>query len=343
MTAVAPSPDIARPTPAPQLRRGRLFGAELERLRRRRLVQVLVAIFFIGLVAAGAIIFFTHHTDTAKAQAAAQQAYENEQRYYDEMVAQMRAEGAPPEEIPPRAKFAGRPEDYFQDPRYRAVDYLPQLVTGVGVAWALFACMIGATFVGAEWAHKTMVALLFWEPRRLRVIGLKLAALLTGVAVIGAAAQILAIGLGDLTARWRGTFEGIDAIKGGFWAPLLASAGRGVLLALIAAAIGFAVANLVRHTAAVLGIAFVYFAILESTVAGLRPAWQPYLLATNIGAFLTRGGIDVQVPTGLVTGSPEAMFRQVHLSSARGGLYLLAVAAVLVLISTALFRRRDLT
>jgi hypothetical protein len=342
MTAVAPAPDIAAATPAPRLGLGRLFGAELERLRRRRLVLMLVAIFFIGLAGVSAIGFFTHHTDIARARVAAQRTYEENQQQYDHMVADMKANGVPAEEIPPRAKFGG-PDDFFQDPRYRAVDELPLVATGAAVAWALFACMIGATFAGAEWAHKTMVALLFWEPRRLRVIGIKLAALFTGVAVIGAAALFLAIGLGGLTARWRGTFDGIDAVEGGFWVPLLASSGRGVLLGLMAAAIGFAVANLVRHTAAVLGIAFVYFAILESAVAGLRPAWQPYLLATNVGAFLTRGGIDVEVPTGLVSGSYEDMFRHVHMGTTRGGLYLLTVTAVLVLVSTALFRRRDLT
>jgi hypothetical protein len=342
MTAVAPASDAAPAAPPPRLGLGRLFAAESERLRRRRVVQVLVGIFFIGLVGVSAIGYFTHHTDTAKAQAQAQRMYEDEQRRFDAEVAQMKAEGVPEEEIPPPQKFAG-PDSYYEDPRYRAVDQLPLAATGTAVAWALLACMIGATFAGAEWAHKTMVALLFWEPRRLRVIGAKLAALFTGVAVIGAAGIALAIGLGCLTAWWRGTFDGVDAVEGGFWAPLLASSGRGVLVGLMAAAIGFAVANLVRHTAAVLGIAFVYFAILENAIIGLRPAWQPYLIATNIGAFLNRGGIDVEIPTGLVSGPEGDMYRQVHMSTIRGGLYLLAVTGALVLVSTALFRRRDLT
>lgn len=342
MTAVASAPDVAPAVPAPRLGFGRLFGAESERLRRRRVVQVLVGIFFIGVVGVSAINYFTHHTDIARARAQAQQTAEAEQRHFDAMVAQMRAEGVPEEEIPPRAKFLS-PENFYEDPRYRAVDELPVAVMATAIAWALFACMIGATFAGAEWAHKTMVALLFWEPRRLRVIGAKLAALFTGVAVIGAAGLALAIGLSCLTARWRGTFDGVDAVEGGFWVPLLASAGRGLLVSLMAAAIGFAVANLVRHTAAVLGIAFVYFAILENAIIGLRPAWQPYLLATNIGAFINRGGIDVSVPTGLVAGPEEDMYRQVHMSTVHGGLYLLAVTAALLLVSTALFRRRDLT
>jgi ABC-2 type transport system permease protein len=343
MTAVLPDPDVVARAPTAQLGGGRLLRAELNRLCRRRLVQALAAIFFAGLVGVSAIAFFTHHTDIARARADAQQAYDANYRQYDQMVAEMKANGVPPEQIPPRESVGGRPEDYFQDPRYRAVDELPNVVRGVAAAWALFACMIGATFAGAEWAHKTMVALLIWEPRRLRVMAAKLAALVTGVAALGVLAQILAIGLGDLTARWRGTFDGIDGVEGGFWGPLLASAGRGVLLALMTAAIGFAVANLVRHTAAVLGIAFVYFAILEGALASLRPAWLPYLLVPNVGALLTRGGIDVSVPTGLASGSQEEMFRQVHLSSARGGLYLLAVTTVLVLVSTGLFRRRDLT
>jgi ABC-2 type transport system permease protein len=342
MTAVMSEPGAGYGVPAPQLGRGNLFGAELNRLRRRRVVQVLVAIFFAGLAGVGAIQFFTHHTDMARARVDARQAYEENQRFYDEMVAAEKARGVPADQIPSRSEYGGNEQDFFQDPRYRAVDQLPGVVLGVGVAWALLACMIGATFAGAEWAHKTMVALLFWEPRRLRVIGLKLAALFTGVAVVGAAGQVLAIGLADIAARWRGTFDGVDSVKGGFWVPLLASSGRGVLLAMMAAGIGFAIANLVRHTAAVLGLAFVYFAILESTLAGLRPAWQPYLLATNIGAFLTRGGIDVEVPTG-ASGSYEEAYRLVHVSTVSGGLYLLAVTAALVLVSTALFRRRDLT
>jgi len=57
-------------------------------------------------------------------------------------------------------------------------------------------------------------------------------------------------------------------------------------------------------------------------------------------AFLSRGGIDVDIPTGMTSGS--YVFRQVHMSTARGGLAILTVTAVLLLVSTALFRRRDL-
>jgi hypothetical protein len=252
MTAVAAAPAAAPVAPAPRLGLGQLFGAELERLRRRRMAQTLVAIFFVGLVGVSAIGYFTHDTDIPKARAEAQQRYEDAFRQFDAEAVDMRARGVPEEEIPPPMKFAG-PDELFQDPRYRAVEELPNVVTGTAVAWALFACMIGATLAGAEWAHKTMVALLFWEPRRLRVIGVKLAALFTGVAATGVAASALAVGLGALTARWRGTFDGVDEVAGGFWTPLVASAGRGALLGLMAAAIGFAVANLVRHTAAVLG------------------------------------------------------------------------------------------
>ena len=62
-----------------------------------------------------------------------------------------------------------------------------------------------------------------------------------------------------------------DALPAGFWGDLLPTQGRSVSLAVLAALIGFGLANLTRNTGAALGIGFVYFAILETAIRILRP------------------------------------------------------------------------
>ena len=44
----------------------------------------------------------------------------------------------------------------------------------MGVATAIFMYIIGTTYAGAEWSQRTIVALLFWEPRRWRVMQAKI-------------------------------------------------------------------------------------------------------------------------------------------------------------------------
>jgi ABC-2 type transport system permease protein len=314
---------------------GGLLRSELRRFRRRRVIQVLAAFYFAVLVTVGGVQFFTHNTDLAGARAQAEAQLAQERQFVEEQ----RRNGTPADQLPPPESLTV--ESFLDDPRYLAVNELPTALNGMAMFWALIATMVGATFVGAEWAQKTMVALLFWEPRRLRVVGAKLLALSLGVAAVGVAAQALTLGLGLLTTRLRGSFEGTDQVAGGFWGPLLASSGRGVLLAVLTAAIGFAVVNLVRHTAAVLGLAFAYFAILEPLVVGLRPKWSPYLLGPNVVGFVNRGGFDVPLPTQ--DGWAGMQEPTLNISNVEGGLYLLAVTLALVVVSAYLFKRRDLT
>src|SRR4051794_26606038 len=61
---------------------------------------------------------------------------------------------------------------------------------GFGNAFAVVAFLIGATSGGAEWAARTMEALLVWEPRRVRLMLAKVGALaivgVTGAVVVQA-------------------------------------------------------------------------------------------------------------------------------------------------------------
>ena len=101
---------------------------------------------------------------------------------------------------------------------------------------ALIAFVAGATWIGAEWSTRSRAALLFWEPRRLRVVATKTGVLLAGVAVLGALAQ----------AAWLGMAALLDAVAGdgaalppGFWDGMLAMQGRAVLLTVLTGLGGF--------------------------------------------------------------------------------------------------------
>jgi hypothetical protein len=50
---------------------------------------------------------------------------------------------------------------------------------------------------------------------------------------------------------------------------------------------GLSIATLGRNTAAALGIAFGYLAIVEPAIRGLRPSWSPWLLGDNVIVVIT--------------------------------------------------------
>jgi ABC-2 type transport system permease protein len=202
------------------------------------------------------------------------------------------------------------------------------VAVGVGIAILMF--VTGATYAGAEWTQRTVVALLFWEPRRLRVTLAKVA-VTTATAVIGmVGAQVIWLGTIFALASTRGS----TARASDFWSDVLNRDLRVLLFTVLVAWLGFGIANLVRHSAASLGVGFVYFAIVEFAVAAWWHWAQQWLLIVNAGALLTRGGVDLHSESGNT---------ERHISSLHGGL-VWGVASIGVLaIGAVLFQRRDAT
>jgi len=127
-------------------------------------------------------------------------------------------------------------------------------------------------------------------------------------------------------------------LPAGFWGDLLATEGRSVLLVVLAALGGFGLANVVRNTGASLGIGFVYFAIVETAIGALRPAWQPWLLTNNAAGLVIPDG-----RTLYIWERPSQMEPTEYVvTNLQGGLVLTAVVAVVVGIGVVLFAKRDL-
>jgi ABC-type transport system involved in multi-copper enzyme maturation permease subunit len=198
---------------------------------------------------------------------------------------------------------------------------------GFGGAFAALAFIIGATAGGAEWAARTMEALLVWEPRRVRLMLAKVAALSLVIAVAAVVVQVMVGALARLAVAGRGSMA--DAGEH-FWRTYTGNGATALALAVFAAIFGFTIASLTRNTGFALGAGFVYLAVIDRVLV-LLPNWiDKFTLFNNVAAFLNHGA-DVN------HGDP------VTLSTLRAGITLSAYIAVLFALATTLFQRRDVT
>ncbi|HKG49025.1 MAG TPA: hypothetical protein VKB14_01150, partial [Actinomycetales bacterium] len=322
--------------------------AELGRLRRRRLVVTLLLLGLAGVLVGMAVIFGTHSTDVAGARTEATRAAQEQAAANQEFEPGCRQDPSIPEADKDIACSGPTADDLFQDPRFVAERGLPEIAISVAVTGALVAALVGATAVGADWSSRAMITLLTWEPRRLRLLGTRLAAVALVCAAAGVVAQLLALGLGALTAQLRGTWAapGADGIAGlvphaHFWRDLLSLQLRGVVLMVLAGVLAASVTTVTRHTGGLLGLLFAWFAVAENAVRilGSDRGWPRWLLTENITAFLLPGGRRLESSTDEPTGAlqPETL-----VSNLDALLYLGAVTAGAAVLAGVLLRRRDL-
>jgi hypothetical protein len=209
-------------------------------------------------------------------------------------------------------------------------DFVEEAGLGFGGGFAVVAFITGATAGGAEWAARTVEAVLVWEPRRVRLMLAKAGVLAAVVVVAGIVVQLLAAGLARLAVAGEGTMAGA---ADDFWSDYVGNAATVVALAVLAAVLGFAVASLTRNTGFALGAAFVYLGILDH-VLSLLPDWiEPFTVTNNVAAFVGHGLELTTHPDGTVT----------TLSTGRAAVTLVLYVGILFGTATALFRGRDVT
>lgn len=330
-------------------RLGDLFLAELHRFSARRFLRWLLGLAVLGYVVVVPVVGLTQFAktdDTVLAQARAEVAriVAEQNRYREECLKQTPPPGMTAEEAcPPVANPADYPVDQFLPKRpFVLADALQPGSLAVGVAVAALLFVVGATWIGAEWSARTMMALLFWETRRLRVLAVKSAVLVLVAAVFATLAQLAWVVTARGLAAARGTAAGLPK---GFWTDVAQVGARTVLLGVVVALLGMAVAHLIRGTGAALGVGFVYFVVVENAVGIFRPGWREWLLSTNAAALVLKGGTTVSVPSRTIdqTNGQVTEFVEKNVSNLHGGLVLGGVALALLVVGGWLFRRRDLT
>lgn len=302
----------------------RLLRSEGLRFRSRRIVRWLMVLTVIGIaitaIIAGSVSHRPSDADLARAQ-----------RRYEKALAQCIREdgfGAP---IPTgtsvedvcRSQFS--PTDLISNEGL-VLDDLDELVLGAAFIAVLIGLVIGASMVGASWQTGTITTILTWEPRRMRwflsrVVVVALGATLVATVLL----TVLALALAGATA-----LRGTTATSTPWLADTVLVIIRVAAVCGAIAAIGAAVAMIGRHTAAALGAVFVYMAILESIVRGLRPAMGRFLLGDNITTVVTAHTLEVHQEAATYLLTPQ-----------RGAAVLAVYAIVLVGAALVLLRARD--
>jgi ABC-2 type transport system permease protein len=280
----------------------RLLASELLRFRSRRLVIVLLVGALLA-TAVGLVIAAVDSTPPTDAVVAAARAQAREE------VAKCLVTDFGD------ANFGGSIEDFcrgnFGDPTqympsHLALANLPAILEGVSSFTSILGLVIGASFVAASWQTGTISTIFTWEPRRLRWFAARILVITAGVFVVTSLiVAFLSAGLA-LAAMLRGSTVGAD---GGWWTDAPTTLLRVSVAAALSAAIGGAVAAIGRHTAAALGVVFVWTAVLEGLVRGLRPLWTPWLLGDNLVTFLSWRKAEYGFPDGSFVLSPgRALF-----------------------------------
>jgi hypothetical protein len=322
-----------------------LLRSEVSRLTHRRFARVMALILLGGIVLISVLVFVAHGRGGTSQEQLRQNQAEAQQSWLE------CAQTAP---NPDRVKRFCGPEpqtqpldsfDYDGDQRYKAYEALPLGLIGTAIAAAGVAFLVGASCGGAEWSSRSMTLQLLFEPRRLRLLAVKWLSLVGCAVALATVAMVTATALGALTAWMRGTWSSNYALseefRDGLGSTLLLMGLRGLVLAGVAATVGYAVAMMVRNTGASLGVAFVYFVVLENGArfAMLRMGYaaEPFMLSTNAVAFLFPGGLEV--PGGAT--SPYEPAPNIALTNLRALGTLVGYTVLLVVPAAWSFTRRD--
>ncbi|GAB1694774.1 ABC transporter permease subunit [Krasilnikovia sp. M28-CT-15] len=273
-----------------------LYRAETRRLVKRRFTKVLTIGCLVVLAALAVGTFFTNEKVGPAAVTAAQaHANEDYQRALQDFEQQkQQCVAADPQRTdcdgltpPNQEEFR---YEWYMPATFSFRGNFPDMVFALAGILAMAAFVIGASFVGAEWSSGGMMNLLLWRPQRERVLGTKLAALLAGV---GAFTVVV-------SAVWTGVFQAIAALRGttagmtsGAWQSIMLLELRALVLILAAAALGFGLASLGRHTAVALGVtvgAIVVFQFGLATVLALARVKfiEAYLIPVWAEAWLSK-------------------------------------------------------
>jgi ABC-2 type transport system permease protein len=335
-----------------------LFRAEISRLVARRFTWVMLAVVVAILATVAVGITLGSNPVTPETMAQAERDADRTRADIEQMREQCEQEQRNPSSgggqmFPPGLDCA----ENFDSSDVRAEYYLPYVFdfrqegpTLIGIAGGLVALLgfaVGASFVGAEWSSSGMANLLLWRPRRVPVLLTKLAAVLGGVLVLGAACVALFTAALWMVAELRGVSSGTTA---DFWRSLGLRGLRVLVLGAATTAIGFSLASVGRHTATALGVGVGYLIvgqiglpIILSLTETARP--ERYLLSSYVAAWVN-DGITMQDYSVCDFAQPTAEpCSPVEWSVTTGQSAAVGVTLLVLLVGSALWQmaRRDVT
>ncbi|MGR6317693.1 ABC transporter permease [Micromonospora soli] len=330
-----------------------LVRAELERLAARRFVQLMVVLLLAAFAVTVATTLAGSHRPTpgelGRAQAQAAEEVRNLEAAHDRCL-RIKAGAVTPDENDYVPRDCAEVDPALMEELPSAATYLNGVFVFAHEALPLlyflvaflmlFGFLVGASYIGADLNSGGVVNLLLWRPRRRAVLGTKLGTLLGALLALSAAASAAYLAVFWLIGQASGLTGRVD------WAALGGTYGRGLVLVLLAAALGFALATLGRHTSAALGTVAAYLVVWElgaRLVFDILQVARPerFMLSSYLAAWLT-GEVrfwDGYACNGATTGFCDGFYR---IGWAPGLVLLLALTGALVIAAFTAFRRRDL-
>ncbi|MFI6240730.1 ABC transporter permease subunit [Micromonospora sp. NPDC050795] len=334
-----------------------LVRAELERLSARRFVQLMVVLLALAFaVTAATTLAGSHKPSVSELNSARTQAAEArrdmEATHQECLARQDSTSTSDTDRYFP--SDCSEIDPIRQDRLPIAADFLPGVFTFAEQAepllyfliafLVLFGFLVGASYIGADLTSGGVVNLLLWRPRRLTVLATKLGTLLGAVLVLALLASVVYLATFWVIGQAFGLPGRLD---GDFWRSLGAVHGRGLVLVLLASALGFAIATLGRHTSAALGALAAYAVVWElggRVVLEILDARKSdlFMLSSHIGAWLNGEArfYDEQVCRG--SGQLPYCDGFYTVTWLPALLVLLVITGGLTAAAFAVFRRRDL-
>ena len=313
----------------------RLVAAETNRLLSRRFTRIALVLVLLAVCAFQLAVNSSLRPPTAAEQASSQLQYEEARRYWEEN--ERTCDNA---DNPPGCRYPEPQLSEFSFSRPFGVVAAESLQVSIYLV-GLAALMIAGSFIGAEYSSGSIGNWLSFLPRRGRVLVSKLVT----VVVFSALASAVATGLALLAAL---VLARRYDLRTGALGDELGMLGRGVLVAVALAVVGFCLGLIGRHTVAaiggLLGYLFVWFvrnAILsESAWAQRLTRWTPEgnLAAVVNGTHRYLVPVRTVSPEGLAVGYVERTISLTH-----GLVYWAVLLAVLLVVTAVVFRRRDVS
>ncbi|WFE26379.1 ABC transporter permease subunit [Solwaraspora sp. WMMD791] len=334
-----------------------LYRAELRRLVKRRFVRYLTLAGLLVLAAIVVTTFLQNQKIGPAALAQAERSAEQEFRAAVEWTEQWQAEcershasGSPDlNRFPPDCADIGVPtRDSFPAANYLPLTFIfaeefPATLYTVASLLFLVFLAAGASFVGAEWSSGAMMNLLLWRPQRLRVLFTKLAALLTGVVAVTVPAVLLWTVAHWLIGALRGSTDGMTA---GRWQSFALTELRVVVMVAAAAAVGFGLAAIGRHTALALGGVLGVLVLGQSALSFVAEAVgvrypEAWLLPVYWIAWMD-SSIEL-TDHRTCAGAPACVPPTMELTWVHTGALTAVVVALVLTVAAWTMRRRDIT
>jgi hypothetical protein len=207
------------------------------------------------------------------------------------------------------------------DRRVKIHDNLSDTIKGTGVAMVFLAFVLGASFIGAEFAAGSVGAQLVFEPRRTRVVAVKAVAVGIGSGLLAIGLLLYVALLQYVGSATRGVVEGLD---GEWFAARIGDVGRVAAAVALAAIAAYAITVVTRRTvAAVAGLLIVGWV---SQIIGSLDKWRWVAKYNPTSAFIA---MAVDVSRNANSSSDVIPVRTATVSSCLWAVGLTAIAATI--------------